>query len=146
MNGREAENVIEPAGAGSASDTVPTPDAVPASDAATPSETRSATSQPLTVSHGVVVEMVRSAALEVPGVLKVSRGGPLARLAGAPVRARVSQGKVYVRVWIVARPGQELRPLATQVRQAVAATVERLLGLGLGEVTVVVDGVGGWGS
>ena len=101
---------------------------------------------PLTVSHSVIVEMVRVAALEVPGVLKVSRGGPLARLAGSPVRARVSDGRVSVRVWIVARPGHALRPLAVQVRQAVGATVERLLGLDLGEVTVVIDGVGGWGK
>jgi uncharacterized alkaline shock family protein YloU len=54
------------------------------------------------------------------------------RLAGA---GRVSDGKVSVRVWIVARPGHALRPLAAQVRQAVGATVERLLGLELGEVT-----------
>jgi uncharacterized alkaline shock family protein YloU len=101
---------------------------------------------PLTVSHSVIVEMVRVAALEVPGVLKVGRGGPLAFLAGSPVRARVSNGKVSVRVWIVARPGHALRPLVAQVRQAVGATVERLLGLELGEVTVVVDGVGGWGK
>jgi uncharacterized alkaline shock family protein YloU len=33
-----------------------------------------------------------------------------------------------------------------QVRQAVGATIERLLDLELGDVTVVVDGVGGWGS
>jgi Protein of unknown function (DUF322). len=33
-----------------------------------------------------------------------------------------------------------------QVRQAVAATIERMLGLELGEVSIVVDGVGGWGS
>ena len=140
MNGREAEDMIEsPGGAasglGEGAPSTPAPAATPGSAA-----------EPLTVSHGVVVEMVRDAALEVPGVLKVSRGGPLTWLAGAPVRARVSQGKVYVRVWIVARPGYELRPLAAQVRQAVVATVERLLGLGLGEVTVVVDGVGGWGS
>jgi uncharacterized alkaline shock family protein YloU len=101
---------------------------------------------PLTVSHSVIVEMVRVAALEVPGVLKVSRGGPLAWFGGSPVRARVGDGRVSVRVWIVARPGHALRPLAAQVRQAVGATVERLLGLDLGEVTVVVDGVGGWGS
>ena len=96
---------------------------------------------PLTVSHSVIVEMVRVAALEVPGVLKVSRGGPLAWLAGSPVRARVGNGKVAVRVWIVARPGHALGPLAEQVRQAVGATVERLLGMDLDEVTVVVDGV-----
>ena len=101
---------------------------------------------PLSVSHSVIVEMVRVAALEVPGVLKVGRGGPLAWLGGSPVRARVGGGRVSVRVWIVARPGHALRPLAAQVRQAVGATVERLLGLDLGEVTVVIDGVGGWGK
>jgi uncharacterized alkaline shock family protein YloU len=62
------------------------------------------------------------------------------------VRARFGEGRVSVRVWIVARPGHPLAPLAAQVRQAVGATVVRLLGLELGEVTVVVDGVGGWGS
>jgi len=98
---------------------------------------------PLTVSHSVIVEMVRVAALEVPGVLKVARGGPLAWLGGSPVRARVGDGKVSVRVWIVARPGHALAPLAEQVRQAVGATVERLLGLELGDVSVVIDGVGG---
>jgi uncharacterized alkaline shock family protein YloU len=97
---------------------------------------------PLTVSHSVIVEMVRSAALEVPGVLKVARGGPLAWLGGSPVRARVGDGKVSVRVWIVARPGHALAPLAEQVRQAVGATVVRLLGLDLGDVSVVIDGVG----
>jgi uncharacterized alkaline shock family protein YloU len=34
-------------------------------------------------------------------------------------------------------------PLAAQVRVAVAATIERLLGLELDGVSVVVDGVGG---
>ena len=101
---------------------------------------------PLTVSHSVIVEMVRVAALEVPGVLKVSHGGPLPWLAGSPVRARVGDGRASIRVWVVARPGHKLQPLAEQVRQAVGATVERLLGLELGEVTVVVDGVGSWGK
>ncbi len=101
---------------------------------------------PLTVSHSVIVEMVRLAALEVPGVLRVSRGGPLTRLAGSPVRARVRNGRVDVRVWIVARPGQSLPGLTAQVRTAIGATVERLLGLELGAVTVVVDGVGSAGG
>jgi uncharacterized alkaline shock family protein YloU len=101
---------------------------------------------PLTVSHSVIVEMVRLAALEVPGVQRVAHGGTLAWLAGSPVRARVSKGRVSVRVWIVARPGHPLRPLAAQVREAVGATVERLLGMELGEVTVVVDGIGSLGK
>ncbi len=99
---------------------------------------------PLTVSHGVIAEMVRQAALEVPGVLRVGRGVPgwQAWLAGSPVRARLKAGRVEVRVWLVTRPGQALPPIVSQVRQAIAATIERLLGLQPGAITIVVDGVG----
>jgi uncharacterized alkaline shock family protein YloU len=97
----------------------------------------------LTVEKGVITEMVRLAAFEVPGVARVGRGGPAWRaLSGPAVRARLHRDKVEVRLWIVARPGQPLVQLTGQVRSAVAATVERLLGLELGGVTVLVDGVG----
>jgi uncharacterized alkaline shock family protein YloU len=49
---------------------------------------------------------------------------------------------VEVRVVVVARPGASLRVLSADVRCAVAAAVQRLLGMELGAVTVVVDGVG----
>ena len=99
----------------------------------------------LTVGRGVIAELVRLAAFEVPGVARVGRGGPRWRrlLAGRAVSVRIRDERVVVRVWIVARPGQSLTPLAAQVRSTVAATVERLLGLQLGAVTVLVDGVGG---
>jgi uncharacterized alkaline shock family protein YloU len=54
----------------------------------------------------------------------------------------VQEGKVTVRLAIVARPGQALPPLVAAVRAAIGATVERLLGLELEAVSVVVDGVG----
>ncbi len=103
------------------------------------------TNVPLTVSHRVISQMVRQAALEVPGVLRVGRGVPgwQAWLAGSPVQARLKAGGVEVKVWLVVRPGQTLPPIAGQVRQAIAATIERLLGLQPGPITVVVDGVGG---
>ncbi len=99
----------------------------------------------LTVGQGVIAELVRLAAFEVPGVARVGHGGPSWRrwLAGPAVSVRVSDDRVVVRLRIVARPGQALAPLTAQVRTAVAATVERLLGLELGAVTVLVDGVGG---
>ena len=56
---------------------------------------------------------------------------------------RTAGDRVHVDVWIVARPASALVPLTRQVRAAVGATVERLLGLQLGYVTVMVDGVGG---
>ena len=99
----------------------------------------------LTVGPSVIRELVGLAALEVPGVARVGRGGaPWRRLLGGrAVTVRVLDDGVIVRIWIVARPGQAVGPLAGQVRSAVAATVERLLGLDLRAVTVLVDGVGG---
>jgi uncharacterized alkaline shock family protein YloU len=99
----------------------------------------------LAVSRGVIGEMVRLAAFEVPGVARVGHGGPAWRgwLRGSPIQARLEDGRVRVRLAIVARPGQPLAPLTAQVRAAVAGAVERLLGLELAEVSVLVDGVGG---
>ncbi len=98
----------------------------------------------LSVGPGVIRETVRLAALEVPGVLRVGRAGPRWRdmIAGSPVRIRVRDGRVHVTLWLVARPRQRLVPLSEQVREAVGAAVVRLLGLELGGVTVLVDGVG----
>ena len=98
----------------------------------------------LTVGSGVIAEMIRLAAMANPGVARVSRGGPAwrAALAGPSVVSHVSDSGVRVRVWIVARPGQLLTTLADDVRTAVGAAVERLLGLHLESVTVTVDGVG----
>ena len=99
----------------------------------------------LTVGRGVIAELVRLAAFEVPGVLSVGRGGPAWRrlLGGPSVAVRIRHERVAVRVWIVARPGQALVPLTAAVRSTVGATVERVLGLELETVTVLVDGVGG---
>jgi uncharacterized alkaline shock family protein YloU len=98
----------------------------------------------LSVGPGVIRETVRLAALEVPGVLRVGRGGPRWRdmLGGSPIRVRVRDGRVHVTIRLVARPRQALVPLTEQVREAVGGAVVRLLGLELGSVTVLVDGVG----
>jgi uncharacterized alkaline shock family protein YloU len=61
---------------------------------------------------------------------------------GPAVNARVRDGHVSVRLAVVARPSQPLEALGAEVRAAVCSTVERLLGLELDAVTVVVDGVG----
>ncbi len=98
----------------------------------------------LSVGPGVIRDTVRLAALEVPGVQRVGRGGPRWRdaLGGSPIKVRVRDGRVFVTVRVVARPRQALVPLSGQVRNAVATAVVRLLGMELGGVTVLVDGVG----
>jgi uncharacterized alkaline shock family protein YloU len=99
----------------------------------------------LSVGKDVIRETVRLAALEVPGVLRVGRGGSRWRdaIGGSPIRVHVKDGRVDVTVWLVARPRQQLVPLTAQVRDAVGSAVVRLLGLELGAVTILVDGVGG---
>jgi uncharacterized alkaline shock family protein YloU len=98
----------------------------------------------LTVGRRVIGEMVRLAAVGVPGVLRVGRAGPAWRalLHGPPISTTVTGGRVDVRVVVVTRPGHPLGPLTAQVQAAVSAAIERLLGLELGAVTVLVDGVG----
>ncbi len=98
----------------------------------------------LQVGRRVVVDMVRLAVEEVPGVLRLGRGGPRWRswLIRGPIRVRVREGRIDVRLTLVARPGHDLVALAVQVRAAVAAVIERLLGLEPGSITIVLDGVG----
>jgi uncharacterized alkaline shock family protein YloU len=99
----------------------------------------------LTIGRGVIAEMVTLAALQIPGVARVGRRGPgwRAALSGPPIVTHVSANGVRVRLWLVARPGHPLAALAADVRSAVGAAVERLLGLRLESVVVTVDGIGG---
>jgi uncharacterized alkaline shock family protein YloU len=99
----------------------------------------------LTVRRRVIGAMARAAAVGQRGVLRVGRGGPSfwAWLAGPAVTARLRDGRVHVRLFIVARRGEPLDGIAARVRRSVADTVERQLGLDLGEVTILVDGIAG---
>jgi uncharacterized alkaline shock family protein YloU len=98
----------------------------------------------LTVGRGVIVEVARLAALEIPDVLQVARRGPpwRAALAGPPVRVHVRAEGVEVELRVLARPGADLVRAGRQVREAVGRAVERLLGLQVRSVTVLIDGVG----
>lgn len=98
----------------------------------------------LKVARGVIIETARLAALEVPEVLRIGRGGPAWRrfLSGSPISVRVEDRVVDVRLWLIARPGADLVATSERVRATVGAAMQRLLGLHLGTVTVFVDGVG----
>ncbi len=98
----------------------------------------------LRVGRAVIAEVARLAALEVPEIMRVGRAAPAWRvaLAGSPIRVRVRGGEVSVRLWLVARPGADLVAATASVRAAVGTAIERLLGLRVANVTVVVDGIG----
>lgn len=99
----------------------------------------------LTVGRGVIVEVARLAALEVPDVLQVARRGPpwRAALAGPPIMVRVRRDGIELELRVIARPGADLAAMGRNVRNAVGLAVERLLGQTVRSVTVLVDGVGG---
>jgi uncharacterized alkaline shock family protein YloU len=56
---------------------------------------------------------------------------------------RVRADGVTVKLRIIARPGADLADTGRRVRDAVGRAVERLLGLQVHEVSVLIDGVGG---
>jgi uncharacterized alkaline shock family protein YloU len=99
----------------------------------------------LSVGRGVIVDVVRQAALEIPEVLAVARRGPRwrAALAGPAIAVRVRPEGVEIEVRIIARPAADLVAAGRSVRNAVGLAVQRLLGLDVRSVTVLVDGVGG---
>ena len=99
----------------------------------------------LSIGRGVIVQMARLAALEVPGVLRIARGGSAWRafFRGPAVAVRTHGNRVDIRMWVVARPGSDVAEIGRQARLAVAGAIERLLGLVPGSVTVIVDGIGG---
>ncbi len=99
----------------------------------------------LAVSRPVIRDLVGRAVMEAPGVLRVGWSAPRWRRpwGGRALKVRVRHGVVEARVVVIARPGQALGEVAAEVRATVAAAIERLLGLEVGEVTVRVDGVGG---
>jgi uncharacterized alkaline shock family protein YloU len=98
----------------------------------------------LTVGLPVIEELVRLAAVEVPGVARVGRGAPAwcRWAAPTPVQVTLRGREVSVELAIVARPAQPLGPLTRAVRIAATAAIERLLTLELASLNVVVDGVG----
>ena len=98
----------------------------------------------LSVGRSVIVEVARLAALEVPEVLRVARRGPRwrAALAGPPIAVHVGPDGVTVRLRIIGRPGADLAATGRLVRESVGRAVERMLGLRVLEVSVLIDGVG----
>jgi uncharacterized alkaline shock family protein YloU len=105
----------------------------------------SATPIELSVGRSVIVDVVRQAALEMPEVLRVARRGPRWRafLAGPPIAVHVTAEGVEIELRVIARPASDLVAAGRHVRDAVGLAVQRLLGLDVRSVTVLVDGVGG---
>jgi uncharacterized alkaline shock family protein YloU len=99
----------------------------------------------LTVRRRVIAAIAASAARSAPGVARVGRGGPrlLAWLAGEPVEARLVDERVQVRLWLMVTAGRSFAEVVARVRVRVGMAIEQQLGLTLGEVTVLVDGVDG---
>jgi len=100
----------------------------------------------LDVSRTVVLATARLAAREVPGVVRLGRGGSLLRRlveGRSPIRLTDGDAGLEVRLVLVVRAGEPLGPVGRAVASAVRGAIERALGLQLAAVTVVVDGVVG---
>ena len=101
----------------------------------------------LTVGRGVIAELVRLAALEVPGVARVGRGGPAWRPAPRRPRGLASASATTASSSASGSSPGRARRSAPLDRARSGRPSPRpssaCSGLELGAVTVLVDGVGG---
>jgi len=119
-------------------------------DAGLPGAARAATGRTV-ISEAAVAKVAGIAARAVPGVYSLGTGpsralGAIRDAVGssdhaAGVRAEVGETQVAVDIDLVALYGAPLHPLADQIRAAVYAAVEELVGLQVIEVNIEIHDV-----
>ncbi|WP_020096698.1 Asp23/Gls24 family envelope stress response protein [Microbacterium sp. 11MF] len=114
-------------------------------------ETSSTTAGTTVISDGVVAKVAGIAAREIPGVHALGGGGARALGAirnainaqdlGQGVKVEVGETQAAVDLTIVVEYPTPVHQVASQVRDAVAGAITRLVGLEVVEVNVTVDDV-----
>ncbi|WP_065569815.1 Asp23/Gls24 family envelope stress response protein [Microbacterium oleivorans] len=117
----------------------------------TADETSSATGGTTVIADGVVAKVAGIAAREIPGVHALGGGGARALGAlrnainaadlGQGVKVEVGETQAAVDLTIVVEYPTPVHQVASQVRDAVAGAITRLVGLEVVEVNVTVDDV-----
>ncbi|MEQ4519655.1 Asp23/Gls24 family envelope stress response protein [Pseudarthrobacter sp. B907] len=126
------------------------PQSAPGLEAGQPGSARTATGRTV-ISEAAVAKVAGIAARAVPGVYSLGSGPSRALGAfrdavgstdhAAGVRAEVGETQVAVDIDLVALYGTPLHPLADQIRAAVYAAVEELVGLQVIEVNIEIHDV-----
>jgi uncharacterized alkaline shock family protein YloU len=126
------------------------PQSAPGPETALPGTLRAATGRTV-ISEAAVAKVAGIAARAVPGVYSLGTGPSRALGAfrdavgssdhAAGVRAEVGETQVAVDIDLVALYGTPLHPLADQIRAAVYAAVEELVGLQVIEVNIEIHDV-----
>src|SRR5919202_1300615 len=96
----------------------------------------------LTVSREVVADVVAETAARCYGVVGLSTGSRVGRmLRREGVTVGGDSGGVRIELWVVVEHGLNLAEVAATVRSQVAYEVERLTGLPVASVEVVIQAV-----
>jgi uncharacterized alkaline shock family protein YloU len=99
------------------------------------------------IARRVLRTVVEQAALRVPGVARMARGGsrwpaPFARkLPHHGVGLQVHVGGVAIDLYLIVQPGANMVEVGTTAQEAVGAAVEHILGMSVREINVYVRDV-----
>ena len=99
------------------------------------------------VSDEAIASIATLAALKVKGVARVAAGGTLDTLADMlgvhrpGVQVQMGEREVALSLSLVLEFGADIADVATQVQESVAEAVEKMSGLAVVEVDIVVQGV-----
>ncbi len=100
------------------------------------------------ISNEAISAIASTAALEVPGVAKL--GGGIGRTiydlltkkgASRGIRINMKDGEIRLSVSVIVEYGIDIPRIADEVQESVKRAVERMTGLVLSEVDVLVEGV-----
>lgn len=106
-----------------------------------PEESYAAIPGRITVAPEVLRDIVRQAAIQIPGVARLAevRVGPWALSSG--LRLTVVNDQVRIDLALVVRPEVPFREIAQQVQEAVARAIHDLTGLKVAAVNVLIADV-----
>lgn len=100
------------------------------------------------INHEAIAAIASTAAMEVRGVYRIGSGAGrkiwdflCMRTSGRGVKIAINEGEMRLTISIIVYYGAEITKLADDVQENVKHAVEKMTGLALSGVNVVVEGV-----
>ena len=101
----------------------------------------------ITIAPSVLITIARQAAVDVKGVARMGtipidvthllKGNPM----GSGVVLELEEGKVSIELYLIVKPGVNMRDVSREVQQSVTRSIQELVGMAVLKVNVHIEDV-----